>query len=67
MVVTGVWLGLLVAGLALHVLCRRSGGRLAGIGPLLSAAWGRVLGRLALVALWAFVGWHVFARYRVVH
>jgi len=38
---------------------------LALLGAVLGALGQRVPGWMALVALWAFAGWHLFARYTV--
>ena len=63
MAVTVVWLALMAAAVAWEVACRRSGGRWADLAAVAARLWSRVPGRSVLVALWAFVGWHVFARY----
>jgi hypothetical protein len=62
-VATVAWLTLLAVGAIWEVVCHLSGGRwssLTGIGAWL---WTRPPGRIVLIAVWAFVGWHVFARY----
>jgi hypothetical protein len=65
MVVTVVWLGLMAASAAWEVRCRRPGSRWTSLSEL-GARMGRGLpGRIALLALWAFIGWHVFARYTI--
>ncbi len=63
MAVTVAWLVLAVAGLTWEIFCHRAGPRWTSLTSMGSALWGRPPGRLALIALWAFVGWHVFARY----
>jgi hypothetical protein len=35
------------------------------LGVIVSRFWARVPGRIVLVLVWAFVGWHLFARYTV--
>ena len=61
--VTVAWLALALAAIAWEISCRRAGPRWTSLTAMGSALWGRLPGRLALIALWAFVGWHVFARY----
>ena len=62
MIGNAAWLALAVAALALEGACRASHGRWPTLGAVGSALWQRPLGRAALIALWAFVGVHVFAR-----
>jgi hypothetical protein len=64
MIVTIAWLSLAVAALVLESLSRRSTG-LKSLGALGSRISSRRAGRLALVAVWALVGWHLFARYTI--
>jgi hypothetical protein len=61
--VTVAWLALALAAIAWEISCRRAGPRWTSLTAMGSPLWGRLPGRLALIALWAFVGWHVFARY----
>ena len=63
MIVIVAWLGLMAAGVVWEVRCHRSGSRWTSLSDLGSRLGGRRPGRIVLVALWAFVGWHVFARY----
>lgn len=65
MIVTAVWLVLGAAGVLWELVCRRSGGRWTSLGTIGSALGSRLPGWIALVALWAFVGWHLFGRYTV--
>ena len=63
MAVTILWILLASAAVLWEVVCRRSGGRwtrLADIGARLGS---RLPGRILLIGIWAFVGFHVFARY----
>ncbi len=65
MVGTAIWLGLIVVAGAWEVRCHRPGSRwtsLTGVGTRIGSSWP---GRLALVVIWAFIGWHVFARYTI--
>jgi len=57
------WLGLMAVGVVWEVHCRRSGPRWTSLSELCSRLGSRRGGRIVLLALWAFVGWHVFARY----
>jgi hypothetical protein len=63
--VTLAWLVLMAAAVVVEVVGRRPGGRGSTLGAIGSAWWSRPAGRILLVAVWAFVGWHVFARYTV--
>jgi hypothetical protein len=63
MTVTAVWMLLLVAALAWEVACHRSPGRRTSLAEITSRLWSGRAGRLLLVLLWAFVGWHLFARH----
>lgn len=56
------WLALLVVAVAVDVVARRSAGRVATaeeFARFISTAW---LANVALVAAWAFAGYHLFAR-----
>ncbi|MGO9558561.1 MAG: DUF6186 family protein [Acidimicrobiales bacterium] len=59
-----VWLAIAVMAVIVEVVARR-GGSYARIGELGRLVTSRRLGRLVLVACWAFIGWHLFARYTV--
>jgi hypothetical protein len=61
-VVLALWAGLAAVALALEVAGRR---RIAGLAPLGEVLW--VLctaqaARLGLFVVWAWLGWHLFAR-----
>jgi Family of unknown function (DUF6186) len=58
----GVFGLLLVAGVALDVLARRPGARVATFGDLVSGMLRTRLGRLTALAVWAWLGWHFLAR-----
>lgn len=63
MAVTVLWVALLAAAVAWEIVCRCSGGRWTSLGELAGAMAARRAGLVILLVLWAFVGWHVFARY----
>ncbi len=63
MTVTIIWLMLIGSGIGIELYSRRTGGRWSSLAGVVSALWTRLPGRLLLVGLWAFAGWHVFARY----
>ena len=65
MAVTIIWLGLALAAAGWEVRCRRSGGRWTCLTSLGARLGSRRYGRLVLIGVWAFIGWHVFARYTV--
>jgi hypothetical protein len=62
-VVTVLWLGLLAAGAGWEARCHRPGSRWTSLTDIAARGWRSAPGRVLLIALWAFVGWHVFARY----
>ena len=62
-VATVAWLTLLAMGAIWEVVCHLSGGRLSSLTDIGARLWTRPPGRIVLIAVWAFVGWHVFARY----
>jgi hypothetical protein len=62
-VVSLIWLALLAAGLMWELYCNLVDRRwvsLTRVGVVIGRSRA---GRLLLVAAWAFVGWHLFARY----
>jgi len=63
MVVTILWILLASAAILWEVVCHRSGGRWTGLADLGARLSSRLPGRIVLISIWAFVGWHVFARY----
>jgi hypothetical protein len=63
MVVALVWTALLVAALAWECWCRLARPRWLGVTEVCVATARHPVGRLLLIAVWAFVGLHVFARY----
>jgi hypothetical protein len=62
---TVAWLALGGAIVVWQVVCRTSGGRYPGLGALALALGRRWPGWVALTGMWAFAGWHLFARYTV--
>ena len=62
---TVAWLVLAAAALALEWRCRASHGRRPDLVAIAAAPWSRPLGRVILISVWTFVGWHLFARYTV--
>lgn len=63
MVVSLIWLALVAAGLLWELYCNlvdRRWVRLTRVGAVIARSRA---GRLLLVAVWAFAGWHLFARY----
>ncbi|AII11145.1 DUF6186 family protein [Rhodococcus opacus] len=65
MVVTIIWLMLVGAGIGIELSSHLTGGRWSSLASVASSLWTRLPGRLLLVGIWGFVGWHVFARYTV--
>jgi len=62
---TVLWCAITVSGLAWELTCRISDGRWPGLREVGSALASSLPGRVALFALWVFVGVHLFARYTV--
>src|SRR5688572_15754644 len=58
-IVTIIWLMLIGTGIGIELYSRRTGGRWSSPASVVSALWTRLPGRLLLVGLWAFAGWHV--------
>jgi len=56
------YLAFVAAGVVLELLARRPGSRIPTAGALLGRAMRSRTGRLAVVAGWAWVGLHFFAR-----
>ena len=63
MAITILWLALLGLGVLWELRCHRSDARWVSLSAIARRVWGRPGGRVVLIALWAFVGWHLFARY----
>ncbi len=55
------WVGFIVADLCVEAVARTSGGRVATAEQFLRVVSRPVVARVALVAAWAFAGWHLFA------
>ena len=60
------WLTIAIALVSLELTTRRTAS-LPGLRSAYERVTSRRAGRLALLACWAFVGWHLFARYTVPH
>jgi hypothetical protein len=56
------WMVLAAAAVALELRARLRTGRLASLGDALALAIRVRFVRLAVLAAWAWVGWHLFAR-----
>jgi Family of unknown function (DUF6186) len=63
MIVTALWIALLATGAGLEVyrIVRRA--RYASLRTLVASLGTGRVGRLLPVVVWAWVGWHLFARY----
>ncbi len=64
MIVAIAWLLLGAVAVSLEVAARR-GAHVSQLSEIAARLAGTALGRLVLVACWAFVGWHLFARYTI--
>lgn len=62
MAVTATWCAIAVGAVAWEVAVRTRHLRFASALQAVGRLWSRPLGRVALLALWLFVGIHVFAR-----
>lgn len=62
MIVAACWAALFLVALCLE-LAARSARRFSTLGAVAAGLASRRLGLLLLFALWAFTGWHLFARY----
>jgi hypothetical protein len=60
---TILWIALALGALVIELRARR--GRGATVGALASWVSRTRFGRLVLIAVWAFVGLHLFARYTI--
>jgi len=60
---TIAWLVLLAAGVLWEIACHFSHGRWTGLTALGAVVASRLFGTLVLIGIWAFIGWHLFARY----
>ncbi|HEX3825020.1 MAG TPA: DUF6186 family protein [Mycobacteriales bacterium] len=56
------YLGFTAAAVALDLLARRSGSRLATISDVFGKLSDRRIGRVAVMLLWWWLGWHFFVR-----
>jgi hypothetical protein len=62
---TVIWLALLVAGVLFEILGRLRPARVSTLNRAASLLTRRISGRLFLMSLWVFVGFHLFARYTI--
>ena len=65
--ITIVWIILLATGAAWEIVCHLSHGRWTSLTGLGTAVASRLPGKLILIGIWAFIGWHLFARYTLPH
>ena len=65
MVVAVAWTALLGAALAWECWCQVARPRWLGVSDLCLTLARHPVGRLLLIVVWAFVGWHLFARYTI--
>jgi hypothetical protein len=63
MAVTVLWLALMATAAVWEVRCHQPDSRWRSLTGIMSGWWRSAPGRIVLIAVWAFVGWHVFARY----
>jgi len=59
------WLAILATALVWEAVCRRSNRNWTSLKAIAFQLWLKPIGRIAYIAVWAYVGWHVFARYTV--
>lgn len=64
---SALWIALLVAGALVEVLGRLYPNRVSTLKRVMSVLERRIGGRALLIALWLFVGFHLFARYTIPH
>ena len=64
---TIVWIVLLAAGVVWEIACLLSRGRWTSLTSLGQTAANRLPGKIVLIGIWAFIGWHLFARYTLPH
>jgi hypothetical protein len=62
---TLIWVVVLVVGGALEVASRLAPQRVIGLGSLIGRGWAHPIVRWGLLVLWAWAGWHLFARYTI--
>lgn len=65
MAVTAIWLALLAIGILIEVLGRLRPSRVSTLDRAAAMIERRITGRVILILLWIFVGFHLFARYTV--
>jgi len=65
--ITIVWLVLLTSGVIWEIVCHLSHGRWTSLTAIVRAVGNRLPGKLILIGIWAFIGWHLFARYTLPH
>jgi hypothetical protein len=62
MFISAVWVTLLAAAALWELYCSVVDRRWVSLARIGGAVGQSVAGRLSLLTLWAFVGWHLFAR-----
>ena len=65
MVANVAWLAILGTALVWEAVCRRSNQNWTSLKAIAFHLWLKPIGRIVYIAVWAYVGWHVFARYTV--
>jgi hypothetical protein len=67
MLVTGIWLALIIVGVLIDIVGRLRPDGVATFDRAAAIIESRITGRVILILLWVFVGFHLFARYTVPH
>jgi len=67
MVGTTIWIALLAAGVLLEVFGWLRPNRVSTLSRATAMIEQRIAGRVILIALWIFIGVHLFARYTIPH
>jgi hypothetical protein len=65
MLVTALWITLLVLAVLTDVVGRRRSTGVATLSQALNFVVRRVPGRVILVIVWIFIGFHLFSRYTI--
>jgi hypothetical protein len=67
MLVTAIWIALLVLAVLTDAVGRRRTPRVATLSQTLNFISRRVPGRVILILVWVFIGFHLFSRYTIPH